>query len=91
MGDTASASSDVAYIAMTEDDNSFRLYICMQNATALNESVDAKLARGTKVGAASTKGRLRKYLSTIVPEIARLLNVTLVTDLQQDNLLQISN
>ncbi len=87
MGDTASASNDVAYIAMTEDDNTFHLYTCMQNATAFNDTLDEKLERGTKVGAVSTKARLRTYLSTIVPEIVRLLNVTLVTDLQHDHLL----
>jgi hypothetical protein len=91
MGDTASVKSDVAYIAMREDHNTFHLYTCMQNAKVFNEILDAKLARATKVDAPLTKAKLRNYLTTIVPDIVELLNVTLVTDLQKDHLLTSKN
>jgi len=82
----------VEFTAMKEEDGHVLLYEVMKNATEFMREIDLKLKRGKKSthDALRKQQALRPYLIELVPQIAPVLNFTVVTDFEKDHLLTIT-
>ena len=77
---------EVAYFALKETDEHLQLYTCMPNAetNGFNQGLQERTDHNTK-----TKTTLRRYLHARLPDIVKLLDLTLVTDIDDDHLLTV--
>ena len=86
-------TDQVAYISLKEEENGIQMYICMKYSnTQFSEVLQQTLSGDTTSHKTKIDAQeLKKYLQENVVKIAKLLEVTVVTDFEKDMLLTVED